>query len=272
MAVLLVPEKWQEIVARVVVFDLEFVGNIAKPKSCLLWEIGAVHLATGRTFSVIINQDVANLPPPLPGCFDVTPEFLATNGVSLPKALQQLIRFVGNNTVLMSHNCFKSDKLVLEGAFDSCQIQYPPWLFIDSLFLLRQQIKLSNYKLSTVYDHLFHQPIEQMHRALPDACALQKVLIAIGPLSRTICLYPFRLTPLQLIRGIGHACELCFICRGIRSVEEILVIIQTEHACRLICQPTTLEQSVDYFLQQCHLPVASYNLIAQELIWRITNA
>ena len=64
--------KWMSLLSTVVVFDLEFVGDISNPESCGLWEIGASALMTTDSFQVIVDPGLTLIPEPQEGCFDLT--------------------------------------------------------------------------------------------------------------------------------------------------------------------------------------------------------
>lgn len=271
MAVHVKTSDWHRVIQNTVVYDLEFVGNIQTPALCALWEIGAVHLITGDRFSVIVQPNLRTIPPPEEGCFHLTQEYLAQHGVPLSQALCMFTAWMAPRThkVLISHNGFKSDKPVLEGAFRRCRIPCPPWLFLDSLMILRQQVKLPNYKLQTLYRHYVGEMVES-HRALPDALALHNIMTQCGIPLKSVCAYPMHATPLQNLPGVGHACEeLLVLQHQFGSVEELVLRIRTQCVAHAFWDANTIEETVAVILRVYGLPSASIQKMAPCIVWRI---
>jgi hypothetical protein len=160
---------------------------------------------------------------------------------------------------------------VLQGAFARCGIVAPDWMFADTLLILRQHVKLSSYKIESVYTHYMRTPMQQSHRAMSDADALKHILIAMGPLRTNIYAYPMRLTPLQNIPGIGFGCEEILVWKGIRSVEEMTATIVTEHGAHALMYRSTLGLTVQRFLARCDLPVQDISTIKRSILWRINR-
>tara|TARA_B110000285_G_C15139383_1_gene629656 strand:- start:1175 stop:2017 length:843 start_codon:yes stop_codon:yes gene_type:complete len=262
---------WSNLLPHVVVFDLEFVGDITNPDSCALWEIGATALSTQESFKVVVNPGIGLIPEPHEGCFPLTHEFLESNAVTLKKGLQMFCQWVSQYRIMVSHNCFKSDVGVLKRAFDQCNLPYPNVLFLDSLLILRQHVKLTNYKLECVYQHYIHNTMEQHHRALPDAQALKQILLHMGPLRYTTYAYPMTLTSLQNIKGVGHACEISLINSGICSIEELETKLMTVGASMLMWHGLGLAHSVRSVIDQLNLPAQDTTTICDDVLWRINK-
>ena len=271
MATKITPPTWVSILGSVAVFDLEFVGDISNPTECHLWEIGATSLLTNDRFHVIVDPQLCTIPEPVSGCFALTREFLSTHAVPMEVGLQRFVEWARNYRLFVSHNCFKSDMGVLKGSFARCGIVAPNWMFLDSLLILRQHVKLATYKLDSVYLHYMRTPMQQSHRAMSDADALKHVLIAMGPLHTSIYAYPIRLTPLQNIPGIGFGCEEILVWKGIRSVEEMTAIIVTEHASATLMYRSVMGNTVQRFLARCGLPVQDVSTIKRSILWRINR-
>lgn len=267
MSVEVNPDMW----VNTVIFDLEFVGNIETPTKCGLWEIGATHLESDDSFHIILDPYLDDIPPPCAGCFNLTQEFLDNNAVPLKEGLQRFIEWGNKYRFFVSHNCFKSDTGVLRGSFQKCGIQPPNWLFMDSLLIIRQHIKVTRYTLNSLYKHYMQTEMVDSHRALSDAVALKQVLKMMGPIEHTTFAYPLIFTSLQNIRGIGHASELTLRWKGIRSVEELILNIQSEHSTRCLSQNANIEDTVFLYLRQCELPVKDYVSIVHDILWRIEH-
>jgi len=271
MAVRIEPSSWLSLVPRTVVFDLEFVGDISEPTRCHLWEIGAVHLVTGDSFHVVVDPELVIIPAAIPGCFALTQDFLDQNAVSLTEGLDRFTSWMLRYQLLISHGGFKSDMGVLEGAYSRCNMQLPPWLFLDSLLILRQQIKLPNYKLQTIYHYFCRSTMKESHRALPDAVALKQVLYVSGGLQQTTFAYPLGFTPLQNVRGIGYACEAAFVWRCILCLEELLLNVRALHATEWLWNRISIADSVVRFLLQCQLPLKDIAPLQEEILWHING-
>ena len=93
----------------------------------------------------------------------------------------------------------------------------------------------------------------------------------MGPLRYTIYAYPITLTPLQNIRGIGHACESKLITRGIFSVEELVNKIITAGASMCLWQSISNDDIIAYVLNQFDLPVQDLQHIHNDILWRINK-
>ena len=162
--------------------------------------------------------------------------------------------------------------MVLRGAFARCGIECPGWLFMDSLLVLRRQLPaLDNYKLGTIYNHYMGKNMLASHRAMVDTMALQQILLAMSPPRDTVFAYPMQLTPLQNIRGVGHACELDLVRKGIRSVESLIEKILCEKASMDLWQDIGLDKAVARFLQCMQLPVQDISTVRDDLVWRINR-
>lgn len=262
---------WSRLLSHVVVFDLEFVGDINDPESCALWEIGATTLSSHDTFNVIVDPCIGIIPEPHEGCFPLTHKFLESNAVTLTKGLQMFCQWVSRYKIMVSHNCFKSDIGVLKTAFDKCGLPYPNVLFLDSLLILRQHVKLSNYKLECVFQHYMHGTMAQHHRALPDALALKQILLQLGPLRYTTYAYPLTLTSLQNIKGVGHSCEASMINNGIYSVEELETKVMTAWASMLLWHGAEMLHTVHSVINQINLPAQDTTVICDDVLWRINK-
>jgi len=262
---------WSNLLPQVVVFDLEFVGDINDLDSCELWEIGATALTTQQSFKVVVDPGVGIIPEPHEGCFSLTHDFLESNAVTLKKGLQMFSQWVSKYKIMISHNCFKSDVGVLKKAFDKCSLPYPNVLFLDSLLILRQHVKLPNYKLECVYQFYTRSTMEEHHRALPDAQALKQILLHMGPLQHATYAYPMTLTSLQNIAGVGHACESSLVNSGIFSVEELETKIMTAAASMLMWHGAGVLCSVQSVITQLNLPAQDTTTICDDILWRINR-
>lgn len=263
---------WMNQFKNLVVFDLEFVGDITEPSECHLWEIGAVHIASNDSFHVIVDPNMETIPDPEDGCFDLTQSYLDKNSVSLKLGLKMFISWANKYRLLISHNCFKSDLGVLRGALAKSGLHCPSWLFLDSLLILRRHLpSLKNYKLGTVYSYFKQSEMENSHRALSDALMLKSVMLSMGPPRDIVFAYPLLLTPLQNIRGIGYACEVDLVRKGFRSTESLIEKILGEKAAMSLWQDIDLETAVAKVLQCLQLPVQDMATVEEYIVWRINR-
>ena len=246
-------------------FDLEWIGPDIRregARHCFIWNIAAVS-QSGATFDRYV------IPPSLeyethPGCIEVTETLLNDLGaVTFRQAFKDFAAWVGPRATLISHNCFRADKPVLEAECKRYHIEMPSWRFFDSLLFMRANIKQMSYKLGDLYENFYGEPIENQHYALADAVALKLVMnhvMATFEITKFHFAYPKYLTPLQNIRWLGCACEEKLEESGIYSVEDLLLRyitwVQTTG-----CVTTLLKQ----FLGQYDLPLNNMDNIAREM-------
>jgi len=238
--------------------DFEFVGNIQHgPEDCQIWHIGAVR-PNGETFEVYINVDTNY--DTHPGCVNVTKKYLAEhNAVDFSIALRRFANWVGPQAVIISHNCFRSDKPVLENECLKNDFILPCWYFYDSLLFLRSKIQCISYRLPDVYQTITGKVFNSTHTALLDAQGLKEILEIVQPAG--LYMYPKYLTPLQNIKWIGAACEEALVNAGVRSVEE-LILRYKQWVILDACVTTLMMQ----FLSQFSLPAHDLSPIATELV------
>lgn len=239
--------------------DLEFVGDITKCASaCEIWMIGAVK-PDNSTFQAYINVNTDY--PTHPGCVELTEEYLAErNAVDFSIAFQRFVDWVGPQAVLISHNCFRSDKPVLESECTKHGVILPAgFKFYDSLLFLRSKIQCMSYRLQDVYQTVTGKKFQQTHTALKDAQGLKEILDIVPP--QGLYTYPKFLTPLQNIKWLGAACENALVQNGVRSVEALILRYQ-EWINLDGCTITLMKQ----FLSQFNLPCADLTPIAAEIV------
>lgn len=238
--------------------DFEFVGDLQKDISdCHIWNIGAVK-PDGSTFEIILN--VPTNKKTHSGCVHVTDAFLAKyNAVPFDIGFRQFVNWMGQQAVLISHNNFKSDKLVLELECRRHQVQLPAWYFYDSLLFLRSNLTLPSYRLADVYLHVMKKPFKETHNALPDALGLREILQKIPP--KGLYMYPRYVTPLQNVRWVGAACEHEFVNSGIRSVEQLIM-----HFVQRVQVAGDSVSLMKQFLTAFNLPVQDLSAISTEIV------
>ena len=252
---------------RMVVFDLEFVGDLTDGvSSCFLWNIGAVHISSGTTFSVTMDPGIRPFPKTHDKCVEVNEAFLvAENAVPLKEGMEMFFEWLGPNNVVIAHNNFKADKLVLEQACKRAGVQCPLLYFMDSLLLMRASMKHGSYKLSALYGHYLKRPFVETHRALPDALALRDVLMEAFETFSGAILYPTHSTPLQNIRWVGPACERAMMSCRFTSVEALKQHIWDEYCAVSIFYHIPFRACISKVVKEMDLPVNNILPIVDEL-------
>lgn len=226
---------FKNLYANTFVFDLEYIGYTTELEKCYIWEIGIVHLATQETFSVTIDPGIRPLPKPFSKEFcEVTPKLLQSKlAVSFKRAWELLMNWVSRFHVpalWISHNCFKSDKIVLEAEIKRHNLKMPlNWYFFDSLIFCRFiRPKLESYTLSDLYNYVCYQPMQNAHSALDDAISLMQVLYQLNIFTLEGPIYPSHCTSLQVVKWLGPSCEKVLFENDIRSLEQLKVILINE--------------------------------------------
>ena len=252
---------------RTVVFDLEFVGDLTDGvHSCFLWNIGAVHVVSGSTFSVTMDPGIRPFPPTHDKCVEVNEAFLAEQkAVPLENGLRMFFDWLGSNNIVIAHNNFKADKLVLEQACKRAGIACPLLYFMDSLLLMRNSIKHPSYKLSALYTHYMGMPFVETHQALPDALALRDVLMKAFETFAGAIIYPTHSTPLQNIRWVGPACERAMMSCRFNSVEALKQHIWDEYCAVSIFYNVPFRSCISKVVKDMDLPVQNILPIVDEI-------
>jgi DNA polymerase III epsilon subunit family exonuclease len=152
-----------------VVFDIETTGlDFALNK---IIEIGAVKLKNGEiteTFSQLIDPMVF-LPSKIIELTGITEDDLKGKP-AIEKVLPQFYEFC-KNSVLVGHNIIDFDMKFIDISAKNLNIRFDNKR-VDTLLLARKYLRLPNYKLATVAQHLGVELINA-HRAMNDvrACA-----------------------------------------------------------------------------------------------------
>ena len=219
------------------VFDLEYIGYSTDLNKCYIWEFGIVHLHTQESLNLTIDPQIRPLPKPFSDDFcQVTQDLLENrNAISFPRAWNMIINWIarfGQPVLFISHNCFKSDKIVLEAEIKRNNLKLPlNWYFFDSLIFCRFiRPKLNSYTLTDLYQHVCYQPIQNAHSALDDAFSLVQVLLKINIFSLEGPIYPSYCTSLQIVKWLGPSCEKVLFENEIRSLEQLKMLIISEYA------------------------------------------
>ena len=267
--------------ANLFVFDLEYISVNSDPKNSHIYEIGVVHLQSGDTFECAIYPSINPIPKPFSDAYPtVTHAFLRKRkAVLFHEAFKKLTRFINNhcldaqNIILMSHNCFKSDKPTLEADCARNGINLPlNWYFLDTLLLARSVMpKQNSYCLEDIYQTVFNSNIKNVHSALADAVALHEIVETFPQhafVGSTI--YPAHSSPLQNVKWLGASSENILFSRNVRSIESLLSNIRdhySSYSLSIDCSfnAMSLVSFIETHLIQLGLPNVNARSIAESL-------
>lgn len=246
---------------RMIVFDMEWLGDLTKNlHDTRIHSIAAVHCATKRTFSTVVDPAVSirrlRAYPTFDGCREVTRSWLNRNSaVSLREAFARLVAFVVGcarecasaddkmrsddafrdfPVVFCAHGCFRGDLPVLKSGLRRAGIPFPPmWRFFDSLHFFRRVLPCVRangsvgFTLQAVSAALsvVLPSAGRAHDALPDAQVLHASLLRFAHVWGA--LYTWWQTPLTTVGGVGLHSQTVLIQKGgICSVEGLLNFAQ----------------------------------------------
>jgi len=203
-----------------VIIDLEYTGDVYNPKNCAIWEIAAKY--NDKVFHVLINPYLtrAIVPAAVHEKYKMPTktEFQTANAVSFNVGIQLfciflrgLLKSEDQKILLLSHNSFRSDKVVLEHELIRHRMHRHllqlPLFFFDTLHFVRAILpKQKSYSLNSLYQYFFHKKIKNAHAAESDVIALEEVLNQINKAYEGVVMMLF-LTPFSNINGIGLQTE-----------------------------------------------------------------
>lgn len=275
MGTLMDNNLFHSLLPRTFVYDLEYVGVPNCLEQCFIWEIGVIHLVTGRQFSITIDPGIRPLPPPMSAEFvHVTETFLQhRNAVNFHYAWDMLCDWIKSfgvgNALFISHNNFKSDKPLLEIEMKRRQLSMPiQWYFFDSLLYCRQAIpKQASYTLNDLYLSITGNNIPNNHSALPDAAALVQILYYTGLNNIKGPIYIGYCTSLQVIKWLGPACEKSLFDRDIRSLEQLISNITASYSTQNLGRNLEIQSFVyNYITQTCGIMSGNSKSISESIV------
>ena len=222
-----------------IIYDLEFSGDLRDRNgiNCCIWQIALKDFDTGKEFCTLINpyKRLLHVPKPVDIRYQM-PTKQMLNDVDAPDivdAMYQVRCFFlsclkkNGNICLMSHNGFRSDKIVFENALLRYNIHSIffdiPLFFFDTLYYFRQVYPgLASYSLASLYMEKFKKEIEDAHDATVD---VEKLGDLLKKDNKQIygTMYMLFTTPFTNISGIGSYTEQCFARYGFSSVEHLVV-------------------------------------------------
>ena len=157
-------------------------------------------------------------------------EFENANAVSFNVAIQLFSVFLrgllvaeDQHILLLSHNSFRSDKIVLEHELirhrmHRCLLQLPLFFFDTLHFVRAMKPKQKSYSLNSLYELFFHKRIKNAHAARSDVGALEEILKKINKPYEGVVMMLF-LTPFSNINGIGLQTEKKIMSAGYSCLE-----------------------------------------------------
>lgn len=238
------------------VYDLEFIGDVKRPETCLIWDIAVHCVRTGETFRAVIDPDPTAMSfpvPPVPECMQLTRGFLNRHYAKplyfiLPKLFRWMSNRILNVAVMISHNNFKSDKCVLEYECARHGIVFPSFLmFFDSLLYFRDAYPdMGEYGLSHLVRIFLNRQSGISHRAYDDTMDLHDVLTLATNRYTDVhgeVLQAYS-TSLRCVRGIGKAVQKRFFDAGLYTLEMVRDRMNTMYA---FCSHYNMDQ--DYMVR-----------------------
>jgi hypothetical protein len=225
-----------------IIYDLEFSGDLRDRNgiNCCIWQIALKDFDTGQKFCTLINpyKRLKHVPKPVDMRYRMPTKemFFKQDAPDIVQAMQQVRLFFlqclkqQGNICLMSHNGFRSDKLVFENALVRYEIlsmfKDIPLFFFDTLYYFRLVYPgLPSYSLANLYMEKFKEEIEDAHDATVDVDKLDDLLKKD---SKQIygTMYMLFTTPFTNISGIGSYTEQCLARYGFTSVEHLVTSFQ----------------------------------------------
>ena len=178
-----------------IIYDLEFSGDLRKDNgiNCCIWQIAAKDYDTGLNFCTVINPYKLNnnVPEPVDDRYKMPSEeeLYYTGAPNIIEAMNDFYNFLvtcmeknnKNAICLISHNGFRSDKVIFENAlirYDIMDIFNGIHMyFFDTLYYFRKLYPgLQSYSLANLYMYKFNKLIEDAHDATVDVNTLEELL------------------------------------------------------------------------------------------------
>ncbi len=225
-----------------IIYDLEFSGDLRDRNgiNCCIWQIALKDFDTGEKFCTLINpyKRLLHVPKPVDIRYKMPSKhiFYDQDAPDIVEAMYQVKMFFvrclkkPGSICLMSHNGFRSDKLVFENALIRYDMQNMfssvPLFFFDTLYYFRQVYPgLTSYSLANLYLEKFDSEIEDAHDATVDVDKLDD-LLKKDDKKIYGTMYLLFTTPFTNISGIGSYTEQCLARYGFSSVEHFVTSFQ----------------------------------------------
>ena len=239
---------------RLFICDFEWLGDVTRPNTTLVYSIAVIHSASGHEFCQVVDpgMSVQQLRSfrVYEGCRKVTKSWLKReNAVSFARAFQNLLDFVSAHAVaessfgetalipiLAAHGAHRADKPVLISAMRRTGVSFPPhWKWFDTLHFFRRVMPVSRgdgqtgYSLHAVANTLKvpYEEFGRVHDALPDTKTLYECLKMFPNLYGAV--YGWHETALTTVPGVGLRSEAILFSCNICSTESLLTF--AVHCC-----------------------------------------
>lgn len=221
----------EDVVPTYFVYDLEFIGDVANPLTCKIWEMSFLCVNTGETCNCVIDPDPSIQyfpPPPMPELFHLTRSFLNQHhAVDFKTNWEKVTQWIWSNVshlpiVLISHNNFLADKPVIEHhlRLHNCTID-GEWYFFDSLLFFRDYYKTNDYSLKGLVHQILHEEHVNAHRAKQDTVKLYQCLQTVGWNLRGYAYVAF-ISSMRRMSGVGSKVERALILSGFHCEEQLI--------------------------------------------------
>ena len=225
-----------------IIYDLEFSGDLRDRNgiNCCIWQIALKDFDTGEKFCTLINpyKRLKRVPKPVDIRYKMPTKqmFYDQNAPDIIDAMYKVKHFFlqclkqQGNICLLSHNGFRSDKLVFENALVRYDIYNLfmdiPLYFFDTLYYFRQVYPgLPSYSLANLYMEKFEKEIQDAHDATVDVDKLDE-LLKKDDKQIYGTMYMLFATPFTNISGFGSYTEQCLARYGFSSVEHLVSSFQ----------------------------------------------
>lgn len=269
---------------RLFICDFEWLGDVTRPNSTLIYSVAVIHCATGHKFHQVIDPGVNAQQlrsfRVYDGCRKVTKSWLKREqAIPFSVAFQRMQDFVTAHAVadqsfgeasltpiLAAHGAHRADKPVLMSAMRRTSTPFPPhWKWFDTLHFFRRVMPVSRndghtgYSLHAVASTLNvpYQTFGRPHDALPDTKTLYECLKMFTSLYGAV--YGWHETALTTVPGIGLRSEAILFGYSICSTESLLTF--AVHCCfHSSAQPPidiTLHRPFQPDNQSAYAPLAS---------------
>lgn len=257
-----------------IIYDLEFSGDLRDNNgiNCCIWQVAARDFDSGKTFSRLVNPYLrhAKVPRPVDDRYKMpTREEFQEQGLDVEQVFQELRDFLDGcmaskpgNLCLMSHNGFRSDKVILENTLMRYNLMHifegMPLFFFDTLYYFRTIYPgLSSYSLASLYMNKFKKEIKDAHDAIVDVSILEDLLKQASADVFGV-IYPLFATPFTNVSGVGSFTEQSLASYGFISLDHFLACFQYDY------------KSVRRFLLQTPLRDRA-DLLAKRLLRYVTS-
>lgn len=158
----------------VIVFDFECTGFSHNNDRVI--DIGAVNLATGEKFQMLVNPEIKQIPANIVELTHITNE-MVKNAPSQKEAFIAFREFIGDCTILLGHNV-PFDLRFLIASFERLGIEYNQFRYIDTQRIMGKLHPGLSQKLCDVCA-CYGVVNEAAHRAYDDAYATAQVYEAM---------------------------------------------------------------------------------------------